>query len=158
MKRSTKILQGDDIRDIITSIEEMSDSDKTRAFFLGQLIKYRSNELTQASLTIKKLQHYIADNNLIASYNRTYLPGSKSSLLDALFVLFGLLLVAGGVFELKHNFITSGVDSKYHFFQVRGGGYTIVFALILLTVGLMRLKYFYKQSQLLRRITTQNSN
>jgi len=42
LKRSTKILQGDDVRDIIKSIEEMTDNDKTRVVFLGQLIKYRS--------------------------------------------------------------------------------------------------------------------
>jgi uncharacterized membrane protein len=158
LKRSTRILRGTDLTGIITSIEELPDNDKTRAFFLGQLIKYRSTELTESSLTIKKLHEYISNNNLTKPFNQTFVPGSKTSLLDALFILFGLFLIAGGAFEIKHNFITVGVDSKYHFFQVRGGGYTIVFALILVTIGVMRLKYFYKRTELLRRITTQNSN
>ena len=158
LKHSANILQGADIRNIIASIEEVSNSDKTRAFFLGQLIKYRSTEWTKENLTVKKLQEYVANNNLTKSYNQTFVPGSKSSLVDALMVLLGLLFIAGGLFELKNNYVSVWVDSIYQLRQVRGGGYTIVFAFILLTIGTMRLKQFYKKTRLLRRITTQNSN
>ena len=158
LKHATRLFEGSDVVEILTKIETLSDTEKLKAFFLGQLVRARCNSLAKSSKIIKTLETYIETNELSDYYNREKIPGTNSSLTDALFVVVGLAALFAGIFQITKGFISVGFDSKFHLPQVDGGGYAIIFGLVLLSIGVFRLKYFILQNQLLRKIRITNSN
>jgi hypothetical protein len=140
----------------LNAIERYSENDREQAYLLGLFVKKNKGNL------LSETENIIIRDIKTANLEHQFHKLSDTDKLDSLrfismtyiFTIVGIALLFFGLIQLYNGDFSYGLGTKYLGPIIREGGYKVIFGIMLLVGGLIRIKHERRKNLLIKMLAS----